>query len=298
MKSIKKNILLVSIATLILSVTAISQVLPAKIKKYLDDNYSSAESGAWKKAPGNCGGSKWLLTGDFNGDGRSDHLVRLINGKGAEQQLHLVAFINEKGGYTPDAFYDETYSGDVTRSASSIIKKGTSVSIGSGEEGNGPKKVLETDAITQFVCETDASMTYVFSGGEFRTLESMSLLNKPAVIPGTTSTPKPATTPTPLPTPTPEAKLVDIIPAEKEKPPHFLGTFTIYKADGSVDTFTGTVTFEKGIINFKISDGRSFTKATAFITNGLITTGWGRTATASDDGKTILWSDKTKWIKK
>ena len=102
MKSIKKNIVLALAMTLIISASAYSQVLPAKIKKYLDDNYTSAESGAWKKAPGNCDGSKWLLTGDFNGDGRSDHLVRITNGKGADQQLHLVAFINEKGGYTPD----------------------------------------------------------------------------------------------------------------------------------------------------------------------------------------------------
>lgn len=152
--------------------SATAQTVPAKIKKFLDDYYTSPELGAWKKAPGYCEGKKWILTGDFNGDGRTDYLARIITGKTAKKRsLHLIGFINNKIEYTPDPFFEEAYSGELLRSSSTIIKKGTTVSLGLGEEGEGPSMDLKADAIAQYICETDASITYVYKDGEFKNIQ-------------------------------------------------------------------------------------------------------------------------------
>jgi len=80
--------------------------------------------------------------------------------------------------------------------------------------------------------------------------------------------------------------------------PSIVGSYRIYKADGKVDASGETVVYENGVLTFKISDGRAFSSATAFVKDGVITTGWGRTATVSPDGLTIFWSDKTRWVRR
>ncbi|MBV9215059.1 MAG: hypothetical protein JO053_02695 [Acidobacteria bacterium] len=99
---------------------------------------------------------------------------------------------------------------------------------------------------------------------------------------------KPAVTPTPTPTPTPPEKVL----------PDITGTYTIYKANGLVDAGVGSVFYETGVLTFKVTEGRAFRKATSFVNNGVISTGWSTTGTVSNDGKTITWSDKTKWVRR
>jgi len=108
----------------------------------------------------------------------------------------------------------------------------------------------------------------------------------PAVV---TTKPIATPTPTPRPTPTPTPVQNDI--------PNLTCTYTIYKADGSIDKGIGTVFYENAVLTFKVTEGRAFRKATSFVTNGIISTGWNTTGTVSNDGKTIFWSDKTKWIR-
>jgi hypothetical protein len=285
-----KNITLCLSLTFLLVPPLYAQILPAKIQKFLDDRYSSLEHGAWKQAPGACGGNKWLLTGDFNGDGRSDYLVRILTGKGRQRSLHLIGFINEKGDYTPDAFFEEGYTGDLTRSASSVLKSGTTFN----STLSGASATLKTDVVIQRVCDNDVSVTYAFTDGEFKNVgDTVSLLDKPAVIPAPTpvsalpSNLYPLPTPTATPAPTPNGDLRNIE-----------GSYTIINADGKTELSTGTVFYKDGTLTFKMSDGRAFSTATAIVNNGLITTGWNRTATVSADGNTILWSNNTKWVRK
>lgn len=260
-----------------------AQSLPAKIKKFLDDYYTSPESGAWKQAPGACDGRKWLLTGDFNGDGRTDYLVRFTTGKTARtKSLHLIGFINTKGDYTPDPFFEDEYSGDLLRSASSIIKKGTTVSLGLGSEGEGPSTQLKTDAVTQYICETDASLTFTYKNGEFKNIQD-----------GYITPPDP---PVVVPQPTP------FVPVPVSQPPvgvpNIAGTYTIYGPDGKAIPQIGTVSYDGTKIVFQISDDRSMARATSYIDKGTIVTGWKRTATVSADGRVINWSDNTKWVRR
>jgi hypothetical protein len=267
-----------------------AQILPEKIQKFLDGRYSSLEHGAWKQAPGACGGNKWLLTGDFNGDGRSDYLVRILTGKSRQRNLHLIGFINEKGDYTPDPFFEAEYTGDLTRSATSVLKSGTAFSA----VGNGAGAALKADVVSHRVCESDTSVMYAFNNGEFKIVQDpTSLLDKFADTSSKIAQHIEQKTTPPVPTPTPttaQSTTSDIRGIE--------GTYTIINADGKTDASTGTVFYKDGTLTFKISDGRAFSTATAFANNGVITTGWDRNATVSADGNTIFWTNNTKWVRK
>lgn len=276
---------------------ATAQVVPAKITAYLNSNYAG-----WKQAPGACDTKRWVITGDFNDDGRTDYLVRIITGTfSRDRSLHLIGFINQKGEYLPDPFLDEEYTDDLKRSATSVIRKGTPISA--NDEGTGPFITLKSDAIAQYICETDASNTYIYKDGEFRKLQGGDGNEK---LPGPLPQVFPTPTPTPKPTPTP----VRTPPRPTDNPPvqtpvttastlpNIVGSYTIYKADGKVDASTGMAYYELGVLTFKISDGRSFMSATAYVKDGVISTGWGRTATASADGRMLFWSDKTRWVRR
>lgn len=336
-----------------------AQVLPAKIKKFLDESYS-AGSGGWKQAPGSCDGRRSIVTGDFNRDGRTDYLVRITTGKSAkDKRLHLIGFINQKGDYVPDAFFEDSYTDDLLRSATSIIKRGTNVNLGLGAEGEGPSIDLEADAVTQYICETDASLTYVFKDGEFKDIrtgyadlagsitatqtpktdptQAITIQPAPAVqqpvqmsIPEptpATASPVPETRPTPVatpqqPTPAVPAPEPPVESTPTNSPgmsasatapvgtpqdarqksingiPDLTGAYAIFEADEKLSAATGTVTYDGTTIIFKVSDDRSMSRATAFVDEGKIFTGWNRTATVSADGKTIFWSNNTKWVRR
>ncbi len=156
--------LIFSAAFLLLSVwVSNAQNAPSRITKYLDANHAG-----WTKAPGFCEAKKWFLTGDFNGDRKIDYVVRFRIGK--TPRLRLYAFVKKGKDYLPLRISDEAYNDDLRRSAFSIIKKGTTVNLGQGEEGSGPSTKLKTDAVTQFICETDAAATYIYKNGKFKNI--------------------------------------------------------------------------------------------------------------------------------
>jgi hypothetical protein len=142
-----------------------AQTIPASITNQLNTSYKG-----WTKVPGFCEGKKWALTGDFNGDKKTDYVVRFKVGK-KSSWLFLFAFINKGGKYTPVKITEDDYSDDFLRSAFSIIKKGIIVSLGQGEEATGPSIKLKTDSVTQYICETDAAKTFVFNNGEFKNIQ-------------------------------------------------------------------------------------------------------------------------------
>ncbi len=166
----KRIILLLSMMFLFVGISN-AQTLPAGIKSYLDANYTASKGGAWAKAVGYCEGKKWLITGDFDGNQQIDYIVRFKVRKTARStRLHLVAFLNTGGKYTPMKIFEDAYKDEFLRSAFSLLKQGTTVSLGQGEEGEGPTTKLKTDAVIQYICETDAAITYIYKNGKFKNI--------------------------------------------------------------------------------------------------------------------------------
>lgn len=148
-----------------------AQAIPDKIKKYLDANYSSQENGNWQGQSDDCGDSKvWSQTADFNGDGQTDYLVRFTTGKTVEtKHLNVIAFISKDDEFMPAPIVINEVDDERAKGLSDIvIKSGTSVNLGIGEEGEGSSRVLKNDGVMIQVCETDDAGTYVFDKGEMK----------------------------------------------------------------------------------------------------------------------------------
>jgi hypothetical protein len=143
---------------------AFAQTLPAKVTGFLNKYYAG-----WKKAPGTCENRKWVLTGDFDGDGMKDYVVRVKTGKTAKSmRLNLVAFFNAgDGNYRAQQILDDPYKGDLLRSSFAVIKKGTKIQLG---EGEGPTITLENDAASQYICQTDAIKTLIYKDGKWKNI--------------------------------------------------------------------------------------------------------------------------------
>ena len=157
--------------TLLLAITIFAvafsnaQTVPAKVTSSLNHFYKG-----WRQAPGKCDSRKWFLTGDFDGNGRRDYLVRFTTGKTTKSmRLNLVAFLSfDDGSYQPKHILDDRYSGDLKLNSSfSVAKKGTKIQLG---EGEGPTITLANDAASQYVCQTDAVKTLVFENGKWRNI--------------------------------------------------------------------------------------------------------------------------------
>lgn len=177
--SLNKIILVILFFGLIQNV-ADAQTLPNKIKNYLDANYTNTEDGAWRQVRSACDGNKSVLTGDFDGDGQTDYLVRIKTGKTPQSlRLFLIAFFNRNGEFTPEPFYEEAFTDDILRSSSVILKKGTTVSLGLGAEDEGPNLELKTDAVAQYICETDAAKTFIYRDGEMKDIQEVSIETTP-----------------------------------------------------------------------------------------------------------------------
>jgi hypothetical protein len=157
--------LTLSFVMILLSVWAVNaQTIPPDATSFLNKFYK-----VWKPAPGVCENRKWFLTGDFDGDGMKDHLVRVTTGKTASAaRLNLVVFINAAGGlYRAQQLLDDPLKGDLLRSSFSVIKKGTMIQLG---EGDGPTITLENDAASQYICQTDAIKTMIFKDGAWKNI--------------------------------------------------------------------------------------------------------------------------------
>lgn len=143
---------------------ATAQTLPPKVTGFLNHFYAG-----WKQAPGTCDRRTWFLTGDFDGDGLKDYLVRIKTGKSARpMRLNLIAFFGAGDGkYPAKQILDDPYKGDLLRSSFSVIKKGTKIQLG---EGEGPTITLDHDAASQYICQTDAVKTLIYKDGKWKNI--------------------------------------------------------------------------------------------------------------------------------
>lgn len=158
--------LALSFAMILLSVWAINaQTIPPDATSFLNSFYKKA----WKPAPGACENRKWFLTGDFDGDGRQDYLVRVKTGTTAKSmRLRMVVFINADGRlYRAQQILDDPFKGELMRSSFAVLKKGTKIQLG---EGDGPTITLENDAASQYICQTDAIKTLVYKNGKWKNI--------------------------------------------------------------------------------------------------------------------------------
>ena len=155
------KIIAVIFLTVALVWTISAQTVLAKVTDFLNHSYPG-----WKQAPGACDSRKWVLTGDFDGDGRRDYLVRVKTGKTAKtMRLNLIAFFgSEDGKYPVKQILDDALTNDMLRSSFSVIKKGTRIQLG---EGEGLTVALKHDAASQYICQTDAIKTMVFESGKW-----------------------------------------------------------------------------------------------------------------------------------
>ena len=148
----------------VLAFAASAQTLPTKVTSLLNKHYTG-----WKPATGTCDARKWFLTGDFDGDGLKDFLVRVKAGRStSSMRLSLIAFLGAKDGkYSASPILAEPFQGDLLRSSFSVISKGTRIQLG---EGEGPSVTLANDAASQYICQTDAIKTMIYEDGKWKNI--------------------------------------------------------------------------------------------------------------------------------
>lgn len=286
-KIMKSTVLSISVIFLLVSATN-AQFLPNKIKNFLDLNYTTQEDGVWKQVPGACDGNKSVLTGDFDGDGQTDYLVRFKTGKTPDStRLYLVAFLNHNGEFTPNPFYDVAFTGELLRSSSIIIKKGATVSVGLGAEGEGPNIALQTDAVTNYICETDASKTFVYKNGEMRDIkDGFSKSSPTSTVTSTTFTPVVASTQSVQPTPTP---ISTATPKPQAYRIYYLsGNWTRKPSDGSVSDLKISIVQTGRNFTLKVNENqvKGTIQGDKFVIEGLAESG-----TIEKNENVISWSD-------
>ena len=84
-------------------------------------------------------------------------------------KLNLVAFLSFGGGplYRAQQILSEPYKGEMLRSSFTMIKKGTKIQLG---EGEGPTITLENDAVSQYICQTDAIKTLILKDSDWKNI--------------------------------------------------------------------------------------------------------------------------------
>lgn len=152
----------VAIFVLIISFANLAQArtLPVKIKSYLDKNYAG-----WKisPTPSYCGEGKSVISGDFNGDRKTDYAVKIFKGK----KGYVIAFMARKNNYMPFLFHSMT-AAETKNTALILYRKGEKYYTELGEESSA--MTLKTDAPYDSPCESDAGGVHLFRNGKFEAL--------------------------------------------------------------------------------------------------------------------------------
>lgn len=142
-----------------------AQTLPAKVKSYLDKNYSG-----WKfdwERPGRnsvCGSEVKLsvVSGYFNNDRKRDYAVKFVKGRSG----YLIGFITQGNDYKAHVL-ESTTASDVKSTVLGIARKGEKYPIG----GDIPDLIygkLASDAPYTVPCASDAVAFYVYKNGRFQ----------------------------------------------------------------------------------------------------------------------------------
>jgi hypothetical protein len=137
-----------------------AQVLPAKIKNYLNKNYSG-----WKisPTPDYCGDGKSVISGDFDGDKKRDYAAKIYKG----EKGYILAFLARGNNFSPFLFH--SLSADAARDTALLVyRKGEKYYTELGEESSA--MVLKNDAPYDSPCESDAGGIHLYRNGKFEAL--------------------------------------------------------------------------------------------------------------------------------
>ncbi len=135
--------------------------LPFNIRAYLNKTYPR-----WKYASAstNCNEEfrRSSVSGDFNGDGRADHVVKFS----AARRGYIVAFISQAKGHRPVVLESGTLS-NMKEQGLAFAGRGETYAEIVDEEFNRVTRTLKNDVPVGGICESSAYL-YVFTGAAFR----------------------------------------------------------------------------------------------------------------------------------
>lgn len=136
-------------------------ILPAKIKKYLNLNYRG-----WKLASTSdfCSEEyrRNVISGDFDGDGKTDYGAKIIRGK----KGFLLAFLERKNRYVVHILHATTAS-EIKNTALGVYRKGEKYSPGDEEAENSSSMILKNDAPFDGPCASDTGGIHLYRNGKF-----------------------------------------------------------------------------------------------------------------------------------
>jgi len=138
-----------------------AQTLPAKVKTYLDKNYSGWKMTGFDKAcPSET--KRYTVEGDFNGDKKRDYAVKFAKGRSG----YIIAFIAEGTNYKALVLRSEDAS--VIRSTGlGVARKGEKYAP--DVDSDNPRLVrLKNDAIYTNLCESEGVRYYIYQNGRFQ----------------------------------------------------------------------------------------------------------------------------------
>jgi hypothetical protein len=138
-----------------------AQSLPAKISSYLNNNYKG-----WKLSSetDGCGAefSKSKVSGDFNGDKKTDYAVKFLRGR----KGYIIAFVSNRANYKPIILESGT-TRDIKNQGLSIARKGETYGEIINDNFDRVTRRLQNDAPVGGTCESSAYI-YVYKNGVFR----------------------------------------------------------------------------------------------------------------------------------
>lgn len=134
--------------------------LPLKVRSYLNQQYRG-----WKLTSMADGCSsefrRAVATGDFDGDGRRDYLLKFIRGR----KGYILALLERRNGY--EAHVLESMSAAAIKSTGiSVFRKGERMPMGDAEDPSSNRR-LTNDAPFDGPCESDAGGVHVYQNGRF-----------------------------------------------------------------------------------------------------------------------------------
>lgn len=150
----KSKFLLLAFLLVIFNQATYAQTLPAKVKSYLDKNYSGWNTN-FAEADTCFSKEKRIETGDFNGDKKRDYAVLFVKGR----KGYVIAFVSQGAAYKSHIL-ENTSALEASTLILGVYKKGARYS------DEIPR--LSNDAPYTIPCSSDAEAIYIYKNGRFQ----------------------------------------------------------------------------------------------------------------------------------